>query len=190
MVDASEYSFNIMNILIGDYSLLMYVEILLRVVIIMTYTIVIISWIGKRAVGGLGSADVLLVIAMGSSVGDAMLYPTIPLFLAIVVITAIALLQKLYVYISIKSETIRIATHKTVVKLVENGKLLHKNFAKNQIDRNEVFMLLRESGIEFLSEVEHAYYEQSGKLSVYKFQNPKYENSIRPEEISKLSVHN
>lgn len=47
-------------------------------------------------------------------------------------------------------------------------------------------MLLRQQGIKFLSEVEHAYYEQSGVLSVYKFENPNLENSILPEHIEAL----
>lgn len=178
MIEPAEYSFDILRILFGDFSVLIFFEILIRVAIIMLYTIFIIRWIGKRAVGGLGSADVLLIIAMGSAVGDAMFYPSIPLALAIAVITLIAIFQKIYIYLGIKSEYVRKKTHPKVVKLVENGALLNDNFTKDQIDKNEVLMLLRESGIEFLSEVEHVYFEKSGKLSIYKFENPKLENSI------------
>lgn len=188
MIEANDYTFDISNLLFGDYNVFIYIEILIRVLIIMCYTILIIRWIGKRAVGGLGSADVLLVIAMGSAVGDAMLYPSVPLFLAILVISVIGALQKLYIYIGVKSENVRRHTHPTVVKFVENGKLLTENFSKDQIDRNEVFMLLRESGIQYLSEVEHAYFEQSGKLSVYRYEEPSYENSILPEHIKEVDV--
>lgn len=165
---------------------MMYVEILCRVLLIMVYTILIIRWIGKRAVGGIDTADVLLVIAMGSSVGDAMLYPSIPLLVSIVVITSIAIVQKVYVYVSIKYETVRNIAHTTVVKIVEHGKLLIDNFEKDKIDKNEVLMLLRESGIEYLSEVEHAYYEQSGRISVFRYSNPIFIDSILPENMDKL----
>lgn len=165
---------------------MIYLEIVLRVVIIMTYTIIIIRWIGKRAVGGLGSADVLIIIAMGSAVGDAMLYPTIPLSVAITVITLIAAFQKLYVYISVRNNKVRKITHPSVLKLVANGKLLEKNFKVDEIDKNEVLMLLRQNGIKYLSEVEHAYYEQSGELSVYKYDNPILENSILPENVDSI----
>lgn len=183
MIEASEYTFDLWNILFGDFTFLIYLEIILRVVIIMAYTILIIRWIGKRAVGGLGSADVLLIVAMGSAVGDAMLYPTIPLSVAITVITLVAAFQKLYVYIGIKYETVRKVTDPSVMKLVENGKLLKENFTADDIDENEVYMLLRQQGIRYLSEVEHAYYEQSGVLSVYKFENSKSEHSILPEDL-------
>lgn len=154
----------------------------------MIYTILMIRWIGKRAVGGLGSADILLIVALGSAVGDAMLYPTVPLLVAISVITLIAGFQKLYVYFGVKYESVRKITHPTVLKLVENGELLTANFTIDEIDVNEVLMLLRQSGIKYLSEVEHAYYEQSGELSVFKYENPKLENSILPEHIDNLNL--
>lgn len=152
----------------------------------MSYTILIVKWIGKRVVGELGSADILLIVAMGSAVGDAMLYPTIPLAVAITVITLIAAFQKFYVYLGVRYESVRKITHPTILKLVENGKLLTENFAVDEIDKNEVLMLLRQSGIRYLFEVEHAYYEQSGGLSVLKYKNVKLENSILPEDIEAL----
>ncbi len=120
---------------------------------------------------------------MGSAVGDAMLYPSIPLAVAISVITLIAAFQKLYVYIGIKNSNVRKVTHPRVLKLVQDGKLLKENFIVDEIDKNEVFMLLREAGIKYLSEVEYAYYEQSGRLSVFKYNDPKLEHSILPENI-------
>lgn len=183
MVDATEYSFNIWKMFFGDFPLIIYLEIIVRVLIIMTYTILMIRWIGKRAVGSLGSSDVLLIVAMGSAVGDAMFYPSVPLSVAIAVITAIAIFQKIYVYVGIKYEPVRKITDPKTMKLVENGQLLKENFEADDIDENEVFMLLRQAGIMYLSEVEHAYYEQSGSLSVYKFENHNSTHSILPEHI-------
>ncbi|SFI35157.1 DUF421 domain-containing protein [Halpernia frigidisoli] len=186
MVDASEYSFDFLKMLFGDFGPLIYLEIFIRVFIIMAYTILIIRWIGKRAVGGLGSADILIIVAMGSAVGDATFYPSVPLSVALLVITLIAAFQKLYIYIGIRHEKVRKITHPKVLKLVENGKLLNENFTIDEIDKNEVYMLLREAGIKYLSEVEHAYYEQSGQLSVFKYENPMKEHSILPEHLDQL----
>lgn len=189
MIEPSEYTFDFWKMFIGDFSILLYLEIVFRVVIIMVYTILMIRWIGKRIVGGLGSADVLLIVAMGSAVGDAMFYPDVPLSIPITVITLIAAFQKLYVYIGIKKESVRKITNPKVMKLVENGKLLKENFTEDDIDEFEVYMLLRQEGIRYLSEVEHAYYEQSGVLSVYQFENPILENSILPEHVGDLKEH-
>lgn len=190
MIDGSEYTFDFLKILFGDFSLMIYLEILFRVFIIMSYTILLIRWIGKRAVGSLGSADILLIVAMGSAVGDAMLYPTIPLAVAMSVITLIAAFQKLYVLIGVKYGSVRKITHPKVLKLVDKGKLLTDNFEIDEIDKNEVLMLLRQSGVRYLSEVEHAYYEQSGSLSVFKYDNPERETSILPEDIDNIDVRN
>lgn len=188
MIDGNEYTFDFLNMLVGDFSIIVYLEILIRVTIIMSYTILMIRWIGKRAVGNLGSADILLIIAMGSAVGDAMLYPTVPLVVAISVITLIAGFQKLYVLMGIEFGSIRKVTHPPVLKLVEHGKLLEHNFEVDEIDKNEVLMLLRQKGIRYLSEVEHAYYEQSGTLSVFKYDNPFLEHSILPESLEDYEV--
>ncbi len=189
MIESSEYSFDLQKILFGDFSLFIYLEILIRVVIIMAYTIIIIRWIGKRAVGSLGSSDVLIIIAMGSAVGDAMFYPSIPLTVPLTVITLIAAFDKLYVYIGIRNESIRNIKDPKVVKLVENGQLLKENFTEDVIDENEVYMLLRQEGVRYLSEVEHAYYEQSGALSVFKFEDCSLNNSILPEDIDRRKKH-
>ena len=187
MIDGNEYSFDWMSILFGDFSALVYLEILFRVSIIMTYTILIIRWLGKRIVGEIGPADVLLIVAMGSAVGDAMFYPDIPIFIPLSVITLIAAYQKLYVYISVKFKVVRTITDPKVTKIVENGRLVKENFKIDQIDENEVYMLLRVAGIRYLSEVEHAYYEQSGELSIFKFENPqKLSHSILPEDLNQI----
>lgn len=190
MIEGNEYSFDFQNMLFGDFNLLIYLEILIRVIIIMSYTILIIRWIGKRAIGSLGSADILIIIAMGSAVGDAMLYPKIPVALPLCVITLIATFQKLYVYIGVRNQKVRKITHPTVLKLVEHGKLITDNFEIDEIDENEVLMLLRQAGVKYLSEVEHAYYEQSGALSVFKYDKPKLENSILPEHMDNLDLKN
>ncbi|EPR69555.1 YetF domain-containing protein [Cyclobacterium qasimii] len=64
--------------------------------------------------------------------------------------------------------------------------MLTENFEVDDIDKKEVLMLLRQSGIRDLAEVEHAYYEQSGELSVFKYKNEKVENSILPEDMGDL----
>lgn len=186
MIEASEYTFDIAQLFLGDFSILLYLEILIRVTIIMAYTTLLIRWMGKRVVGGLGSADVLLIVAMGSAVGDAMFYADIPLAIPMTVITIIAAFQKLYVYVGIKNESVRKINNPKVMKLVEHGKLIKQNLTEDDIDEFEVFMLLREQGIRYLSEVEHAYYEQSGAMSIYKYENPVLENSILPEHIGDL----
>lgn len=186
MIDGNEYTFDFLKILFGDFSLMIYLEILFRVIIIMSYTILVVNWIGKRAVGNLGSADILLIVAMGSAVGDAMLYPTIPLTVPLSVITLIAAFQKIMVYFQIKYERVRNITHLSTTKLVENGKLLSENFEAADIDNGDVLMLLRKNGIRDLSEVQHAYYERSGDLSVFRYKDGDIVTSILPDQIDDL----
>lgn len=188
MIEEGEYIFDMYKMLIGEYHYMIYIEIVIRVFTVMVYTLLMIRWIGRRAVGGLGSADLLLVVAMGSAVGDAMLYPSIPLLLPLLVITTIAFLQKIYVFTAVKNQDVSRIINPQVIKIVENGKLLTLNLTKDLVDKHEVYMMLRQSGIEYLFEVKHAYNEQSGKLSVFKYENPQFKDSILPENTNDNNV--
>ncbi len=189
MMDPKDYFFDLWRIFFGDYSIWIYLEILIRVVIIMSYTMLIIKFIGKRAVGTIDSADVLIIIAMGSCVGDVMFYPSVPLVISLAVITLIGLLQHAYTSLSVKYESVRKKLKPRIVKIVENGVLLEKNFKSDNIDKNEVLMLLREKEIHFLSEIEHAYFEANGTVSVFKYKNFEEKNSILPEDIDDISIN-
>ena len=65
-----------------------------------------------------------------------------------------------------------------MVEFVEHGKLLEDNFTKDEIVKNEVLMLLWQSGIQCLLKVDNVYYEKSGELRVFKYDNLELKDSI------------
>ena len=78
--------FDLQRMFLGEQPLLFYAEILVRTLIIYAYTLVMIRWIGGRGVAQLSMVEFVLVIALGSAVGDAMFYPDVPLLAAMLVI--------------------------------------------------------------------------------------------------------
>src|SRR5690606_5167295 len=78
----------------GDDSSVIYLEIFVRTLIIYGYTLVLLRWLGGRAIGQLSTVEFLLVIALGSAVGDAMFYPEVPLLHAMAVVTLVVLANK------------------------------------------------------------------------------------------------
>jgi uncharacterized membrane protein YcaP (DUF421 family) len=73
----------------GDEPPLFLLEIVFRTMVIYGYTMALMRWLGSRTIGQLSSIEFLLVIALGSAVGDAMFYPDVPLLHAIAVITVV-----------------------------------------------------------------------------------------------------
>ena len=69
-------AFDFGRMLFGDEPPLFLLEIAFRTVVIYVYTLVLIRWIGSRSIAQLSLVEFLLVIALGSAVGDAMFYPT------------------------------------------------------------------------------------------------------------------
>ncbi len=76
----------------------------------------------------------------------------------------------------------------TVTKIVEHGKLIEENFKRDNIDRNEVLMLLREKQVRYLSEIEHAYFEANGTVSVFRYETAAKKDSILPENIDEVEI--
>ena len=70
---------------LGDEPPLFLIEILFRTLVIYAYTFILLRWLGSRTIGQLSTIEFLLVIALGSAVGDAMFYPDVPLVHALLV---------------------------------------------------------------------------------------------------------
>ena len=55
------------------------------------------------------------------------------------------------------------------VKIISNGILNSKSIRKHTPTQDEIFLLLRNKGIRTLGEIETAYLERDGSVSVFKF---------------------
>src|SRR5690349_11505750 len=65
-----------------------------RTLIVYVYALLLLRWLGSRTIGQLSTIEFLLVIALGSAVGDAMFYPDVPLLHALLVVTIVVLANK------------------------------------------------------------------------------------------------
>ena len=79
--------FDLMPMFFGTDPTLFYLEIVFRTCVIYIYALLLIRWVGGRGIAQMSTVEFLLVIALGSAVGDAMFYPEVPIFHAMLVIT-------------------------------------------------------------------------------------------------------
>ena len=68
--------FDLMRMFFGTDPALFYLEIVFRTFVIYAYALLLIRWVGGRGIAQMSVVEFLLVIALGSAVGDAMFYPT------------------------------------------------------------------------------------------------------------------
>jgi uncharacterized membrane protein YcaP (DUF421 family) len=171
-----DYTFDLHRILLGRLPWLYLAEIVLRTTIVYFFALFVVRTIGKRGMGQLAPFDFVIIIALGSAVGDPMFYPDVPLLHALVAITAIVLITRGVTHLTQRSRRVQDLLSATAARLVRDGEMDLAAMRQEGIARTELFEALRTIGIEHLGEVERAYLEPSGKISAFR-QPPE---SVRP----------
>lgn len=172
--------FDLQRMFFGDYPPLFYAEVAFRITVIYGYTLVLIRWIGARGVAQLSMIEFLLVIALGSAVGDALFYDDVPLLVAMWVITLVVVINKLLDKLIIRSERIEALIDGRPLALVRDGVLVGEGLNARDLGANEVKAMLRKAGVSNLGQVEHAYLEINGGTSVFRFDRPRPGLAIVP----------
>lgn len=167
---------------LGEQPPLFYVEIALRTIIIYGYTLMMIRWIGGRGVAQLSMVEFVLVIALGSAVGDAMFYPEVPLLAAMMVITLVVTTNKLLDRIIVRSDRAKRIIDGSTVELVRNGRILPQGAQHRDLGMAEIKTMLRIAGVVNLGQVGHAFLESGGGLSLFRLKEPQPGLSLLPPD--------
>jgi len=174
------------RIFFGNLSIELVVEIVLRTAVMFLYTLGLIRVLGKRGQGRLSPFELVIIVALGSAVGDPMFYPDVPLVHGMIVIGAVILLELAMVKLTERHKVIERMLESAPVLLVRDGELLTDALGREDLSHSEILMGLREEGIEFLGEVRRAYLEPSGQISVFRAASPTAKGaSILPEDVGR-----
>lgn len=177
--------FDPVKMLVGDdFSWGFILAIVVRTAIMYLYTLGIVRVIGKRGLGHLSPFELVIIVALGSAVGDPMFYDDVPLTHGITVITVVVLLQRLLEEITEKSPKLEEVFESKPRRLITDGTLDDDALEKENLSERELFSALRDRGVENLGQVRLAFLEPSGEISVFKTEEKasKPGKSILPEE--------
>lgn len=164
--------FELQRMFLGEEPFLFYAEIAVRTLIIYGYTLGMIRWIGGRSVTQLSMVDLILVIALGSAVGDATFYPDVPVLQAMLVVTVIVCLNKLIDNLIERYDGAKRMIDGRTVAVVRDGRIDRQGLILRDISALELKSLLRLKGISNLGQVEFAFHESGGGLSVFPRETP------------------
>jgi uncharacterized membrane protein YcaP (DUF421 family) len=154
----------------GDrVSALFLVEILIRTVIMYAYTIVLARMVGQGSVGQIGPFEFVLVIAVGSAAGDPMFYPEVPLLSGLAVITVVILLHRATQWFLAANPKAENFLEGKPLLVIKAGAVVDDAIGSGKLTRNELMSMLRVSGVRNVGTVECAYFEPSGRLSVFHY---------------------
>lgn len=160
-------AFDLGRMMLGDEPPLFLLEIAFRTVVIYLYTFVLIRWVGSRSIAQLSLVEFLLVIALGSAVGDAMFYPDVPLVHCLLVITVVVLLDKALTHIVARSSRLEDVIEGRSVEVIRDGVINCEALKAHNFGHDELFEQLRLKDIEHLGQVRGAYLETNGMISVF-----------------------
>jgi uncharacterized membrane protein YcaP (DUF421 family) len=159
--------FDLTRMVFGDAPPLFYAEIVVRCLIIYGWTLVLFRWIGGRSIAQLSLVEFLLVIALGSAVGDSLFSPGVPLLHALAVITLIVLISKSIDLVTLRSRKLNEIVDGAPVEVLRDGVLQMPGLVARAMSTAELVSMLRLEGITNLGAVRTAYLEPSGHLSLF-----------------------
>lgn len=164
-----DYTFDLARIFFGEHPPLFYLEVILRTTLMFGYLLIGLRITGQRGVGQLSLFELVVVIAMGSAVGDPMFYQDVPLLHGMAAITVILLLQRFLINLTNRNRKAEVLIEGMPYRLVADGVYDTQGIEKSHLSRDEVMMELRVHGVSHLGQVKRAYLEIDGEVSLFYF---------------------
>src|ERR687892_1976157 len=94
------------NSLTADFDIIL--SVILRIVVITTFVFLVIRWMYHKGIGQLSMHELLIIIGLGSAIGEPMIYiqelTLTQAFAAIIIVVALVALFKLIDYLTIRSK--------------------------------------------------------------------------------------
>lgn len=174
--------FELGRMMLGEQSALFYLEIIFRTTIIYVYTFALLRFFGRRTKSQLSLMDVIVVVALGSAVGDVAFYPQVPLLHCLLVVTLIVGFNKAIVQLTQSNKRIRQLVEGEPTKVVEDGVIQMQKLESTSLGLRALLELLRLKGVSNLGQLDLVILEPSCQLSLYKKDEPVAGLSILPED--------
>lgn len=166
-------AFDLKRMFLGNVPPLFYLEIVVRTIIIYGWALFMLRLMGKRGLRQLSPFDFVIIIALGSAVGDPMFYPEVPLLQGMLVVTVVVILERILARLVRTREEVERFVEGSPVRLVVDGRLDLQGMREETLAREELFALLRINKAEQLGQVKRAYLEQSGQVSLFLYEESK-----------------
>lgn len=124
---------------------------------------------GKREVGQLGIVDLIVSILIAELVAISVENVDKSIMLTIAPISLLVVIEVALAYLSTKSRWFRqVFTSKPSV-IINHGVINYKEMIKQRYSLDDLLVSLRQASIKSIEDVEYAFLESNGKLSIFKY---------------------
>lgn len=145
---------------------------------------------GKREVGQLGVIDLIVSILMAELIAISIENIEDPIYLTIIPIFILVMLEVGLAFIGIKSKSFRNVMGGKPSVIIFKGKLNFKEMIKQRYTLDDLLLALRQQSVKSIEDVEYAFLENNGKLSIFKYNFLKLQSDYPMALIIDGSIQN
>ena len=156
------------------------------------YFFILISYriMGKREIGQLGTTDLIVSILIAELVAISIENFNDTILNTVIPITVLVILEVILAYLSIKSKKVRYFLDGKPSLIISNGKINYKEMVKSRYSIDDLLFQLRQNSIKSIEEIEYAFLEPNGKLSIFPYNLLKLKSSYPMALIIDRAIQN
>ena len=154
-------------IYLGDFMEMF--NIIFRTIFFYFFVLLCFRLMGKREIGQLGVIDLIVSILIAELIAISIENVDDSIFLTIIPIALLVILEIILAYISIKSRKFKTFIDGKPSLIICNGKVNYNEMIKQRYSMDNLLLSLRQNSVKNIDEVEYAFLEPNGKLSIFKY---------------------
>ncbi|QDA36763.1 DUF421 domain-containing protein (plasmid) [Paracoccus liaowanqingii] len=128
--------------------------------------IVMLRASGKRTLSKMNAFDLVVTVALGSTLATVLLTASVPLVEGVVALALLVYLQYAITWASVRSDRFRALIKAEPTLLVHDGRPLEGAMKTQRVTRDEIDAALRSSGKTDLTQVKSVVLETDGSMTV------------------------
>jgi uncharacterized membrane protein YcaP (DUF421 family) len=161
-----------------------FLEMMIRTTIVFVALYLWCRILGKKIISQITFFDFVSGITLGTISGSIMFSQNVPLTVGLVGLSLFAILGLTIDFVVLNSFKARKVLDSEPTLIVKNGKILEEGMGKTRLTMDDLLMLLRKNSVFYVDQVDIAFLEIDGTLSVLK----KTESlPVTPKDLNLLS---
>lgn len=141
--------------------------VLLRTVFFYFFVMFMYRLMGKREIGQLGVVDLIVSILIAELVAISIENTEDTIFMTIIPIVILVILEIVLARIALKSKKFRTIFGGKPSVIINKGVVNYKEMTRQRYTIDDLLLELRQKSIKSIGDVEYAFLEQNGKLSIF-----------------------
>lgn len=157
-------------------------SIIIRSIVVYVFIVAAIRLFGKREVAQLSITDLVFVLLIANAVQAAMVGQNTTLIGGLIAAASLFVVNSIFGFVLFKSRRLTAFFQGHPLMLIYEGKEIEHNLNKARISRDELEQVVREHGVEKISDVNLAVLEMDGNISVLS-------NNFKHKSVKKRRAH-